>query len=866
MGWTLASRAMAWSRRGLCAAGWLLLAGCGGGGGGGSTAPGQGNPPVALTLSSDIQPLASGDRRTWRTVSGPSTGAITHERVGEAVAALGGAYRVLSGGNHPNDAITEEYMLRSAAGISSVPAADSDALSRAAGPVEVLRFGIAQGQSAVLFDRTLSVDVDGDGRVDAVDLRIETLFVGLESVTTELATYAGASHVRTTAQTTIRVTGAQARTVRVVLDEWYAAGIGAVRQSSSTSIDGGVAEVETQNLVAYGVGAQHSDAVLPTVVASQPQSDGTGGAVADARLQFSEAMDPLAVKAGAVVLMRDDSAVVTRPLALSADGKSLAFTPVFDALRDGRYEIRHNGQFTDWAGNAAPRVLSRFVVDTTGPRLVSTSPAEGAESVGLTGTLTFTFNEALVVPGGAELKVGIRPTAGGSVQMLPATLQGNSVVALVSTPLQRNTNYVAWVETPLTDAGGNPMGSSGVSFRTDSGPLGRPQAWMSDGVVDSVAVADLDGDGRADLVFTAASSAGKHVGVRMQRPDGSYAESRRLFAPPADVQCGFDGLAVADMDGDGRADVVMHGGCSPLSPMAVLLQAADGSFSLAGPDVDLIYARAAPELNGNLPGVVGVLQVPGQARSFAHLRRMPDGRWQPTALVSTASDVIAHWQSVDLDADGRADLVWIQGAADNIRWELAWSLRTDMGWGAVQALRLPAGTPLGMVAGKLDDSGRIGVVLSASVPADFSAHSELWVFTKTATQPFAAPQRLATALGATALLMADLNGDGRMDLLQAHDGALQAGVYLQNGDGIFDAERLFEAPGGYFGYQRRALARADLNGDGRPDLIMGGHYLAAKDGSGAWPLDAAAPAVAAKAAVPGRTLKGVLKALGVAIR
>jgi hypothetical protein len=170
------------------------------------------------------------------------------------------------------------------------------------------------------------------------------------------------------------------------------------------------------------------------------------------------------------------------------------------------------------------------------------------------------------------------------------------------------------------------------------------------------------------------------------------------------------------------------------------------------------------------------------------------------------------------------------------------------------------------VAGRLDDSGRVSVVLSADVPTAFGAHSELWLMTKTAAQPFTGtPQRLAADAGATALLVADLNADGRMDLVLAHDSSYRLGVYLQRSDGAFDTERLFESPYGYFGYQRRALARADLNGDGLLDIVVGGQYLPAKAQQGAWPL-AAPPRPTASAAATTRSLKAAVKALGASTR
>src|SRR5205085_9007898 len=65
------------------------------------------------------------------------------------------------------------------------------------------------------------------------------------------------------------------------------------------------------------------------------------------------------------------------------------------------------------------------------------------------------------------------------------------------------------------------------------------------------------------------------------------------------------------------------------------------------------------------------------------------------------------------------------------------------------------------------------------------------------------------------VVIADLNGDGRPDLVVADE--FLVSVLLGNGDGTFQAATTY-GPGGAFGH---SVAVADVNGDASPDLVVG---------------------------------------------
>ena len=69
---------------------------------------------------------------------------------------------------------------------------------------------------------------------------------------------------------------------------------------------------------------------------------------------------------------------------------------------------------------------------------------------------------------------------------------------------------------------------------------------------------------------------------------------------------------------------------------------------------------------------------------------------------------------------------------------------------------------------------------------------------------------------------ADFNGDGKQDLATANDiGSDNVSVLLGNGNGTFAAE--VDYPVGSGVTAPSAIAAADLNGDGKPDLAVAYH-------------------------------------------
>ncbi|MCL4185766.1 MAG: VCBS repeat-containing protein [Burkholderiaceae bacterium] len=349
-----------------------------------------------------------------------------------------------------------------------------------------------------------------------------------------------------------------------------------------------------------------------------------------------------------------------------------------------------------------------------------------------------------------------------------------------------------------------------------------------------VVVTDFDGDGRDDVAVTATYVSGPppHAGyvlVFLQQAGGGFAAASQYPAGPDPW-----GLAVDDLDGDGRPDLVAAtsstrapevGVVTDSGGISILLQdgGRPGAFQVSRwvATGGAAQASAIGALAGDAAADIVVADsvlANGRVLLLEGDPSLPAGVRAPVALPVAAGAGSSEVALADLDNDGRSDIVLAAGSGVAVLYQ-------DGAGGFGPALMLPAGLRTqGVAVADLDGDGRTDIVAAnaGEAPAGGTGGSTVTVLLQKSAGTFTATS-IAVADGARQVVVSDLNGDGRRDLAvvslvyQAQDVPSRVTVLLQSAS---DAGR-FEAAGSYAGTASASfIAAGDVDGDGLQDIVL----------------------------------------------
>jgi hypothetical protein len=274
------------------------------------------------------------------------------------------------------------------------------------------------------------------------------------------------------------------------------------------------------------------------------------------------------------------------------------------------------------------------------------------------------------------------------------------------------------------------------------------------------AIGDFNGDGNADIV-TASYGTGQ-VSILLNDGSGSFGTVTQFTVSPytsAEASYGPRAVAIADFNGDGKADIVT----------------ANNDYFVGG-----------------MPGSVSILLGDG-AGSFGAATRLSVGSPYPV-------DVAIG----DFNGDGKADIA----SLNSYYKEVAILLGDGSGGFALQPTRVPVGSnPRSVAIGDFNGDGKADFAT-----ANYSGNS-VSIALGNGDGSFSTPTAVTVGTQPISVAFGDFDGDGKADFATANLGGNSVSIALGNGDGSFSTPTAVTV-----GTRPYEVAIGDFNGDGKVDF------------------------------------------------
>ena len=366
---------------------------------------------------------------------------------------------------------------------------------------------------------------------------------------------------------------------------------------------------------------------------------------------------------------------------------------------------------------------------------------------------------------------------------------------------------------------------------------------------------DVNGDGNADVLFGLGQST-----IWLQKGNGDG-----TLQPPVAVLTGtssFYGggipvLSFADVNGDGHVDIVAHG----QGYLAVYLGAAGGTFSQSPlvQRASAVPGTVEPQpADFNHDGKLDIVQVDA-ASGRAGFYLQQNGTFAGTPALAVPGETVQAFNTVatgDLNGDGFPDLVAEDASReDGTGYGLDLVMGINNGKGAftyrtvLDYYSLASVVAVEPLLKDLNGDGRSDVLTSKIVLGTTSgapiSTSMLAYSANNGDGTFAALENIPLTVGEVdpqcpvgQVDIADVNGDGIPDIVAAYQGdalcystlfleslqlagtltagTIPSGVYVLLGQGNGQYKASFLA----YGQAANVLKLADLNGDGKLDLVV----------------------------------------------
>jgi gliding motility-associated-like protein len=360
-----------------------------------------------------------------------------------------------------------------------------------------------------------------------------------------------------------------------------------------------------------------------------------------------------------------------------------------------------------------------------------------------------------------------------------------------------NSNTVS-VYRNISTAGSITSGSFAdrVDFGTGPGPRG-------------IALGDIDGDNKPDLVI--ADYSGNSVSVlRNKCTTGSIAENSFAVKVDFPTWTGPSVAAVGDIDGDGKPDItVVNSNSNVISILRNIIP----------PPVPPIITSFTPT-----SGPIGtIVTINGSNFSTTAANNIVwFGAVQATVTAATATQLTVTvptgttYQPITVTVNGLTAYSLnpfdVTFSSSHIIDASAFALPTDFSVGYL---------PAGIAIGDIDGDGKPDLAIANGGSNTISIFRNISTYGNISAGSFAAKVDLTSGGGTRDLVIGDVDGDGKPDLVVINDGSNTMSVFRNTCTSGSITIASFAARVDFItGTNPQGVAIGDIDGDGKPDLAV----------------------------------------------
>lgn len=346
----------------------------------------------------------------------------------------------------------------------------------------------------------------------------------------------------------------------------------------------------------------------------------------------------------------------------------------------------------------------------------------------------------------------------------------------------------------------------------------------------SVAIADFDLDGKPDMVVINGESSTMSF---FRNTSTLGAIDATSFAAKIDFQTGSipSDLAVGDLDGDGKLDVVVANSNS--KTFSVFRNTSTGGSITASP-----FSSKVDFATGNSPLGAAIGDVDGDGKPDIAITNAGDSNVSVYRNLSISgiinSSSFSNWVNFvtgatparvvisDLNGDGKRDMAITNNASDTMS-----ILRNTSTSGEITTSSFAPKEefstghfPSNIAVGDLDGDGKPDIAVTNGGTNTISLYRNTSTTSTINSGSFAPKVDISTGSAApSGIVISDLDLDGKLDLAVSEDFSHVIAVFWNNSTvGTLAANSFFQPVEFAVVREPGALAVGDIDGDGKPDM------------------------------------------------